>query len=108
MIYNIINKNIKKYIAKYLGIFSKAQINGELYFGVCDLGFLDGIPFYGVLDIERINEMITKAINENARGAYLDDRDITEEEQLHIRDLYNNVKCYIKELNTPQIDTVEY
>ena len=31
MIYNIINKNIKKYIAKYLGLFSKAQINGELY-----------------------------------------------------------------------------
>ena len=108
MIYNIINKNIKKYIAKYLGVFSKAQINGELYFGVCDLGFLDGIPFYGILDIERINDMITEAINENTRGAYLDDRYITEEEQLHIRDLYNNIKCYIKELHTPQIDTVEY
>jgi hypothetical protein len=108
MIYNIINKNIKKYIAKYLGVFSKAQINGELYFGVCDLGFLDGTPFYGVLDIERINNMITEAINENTRGAYLDDRYITEEEQLHIRDLYNNIKCYIKELHTPQIDTVEY
>ena len=108
MIYNIINKNIKKYIAKYLGIFSKAQINGELYFGVCDLGFLDGIPFYGVLDINRINDMITEAINENIRGVYLDGRDITEEEQLHIRDLYNNVKCYIKELHTPQIETVKY
>jgi hypothetical protein len=90
MIYNIINKNIKKYIAKYLGLFSKAQINGELYFGISDLGFLDGIPFYGVLDINRINEMITDAINENVRGAHLDDRDITEEEQLHIRDLYNS------------------
>ena len=108
MIYNIINKNIKKYIAKYLGIFSKAQINGELYFGVCDLGFLDGIPFYGVLDIERIKKMITTAINENVRGAYLDDIDITEEEQQRIRDLYNNIKCYIKKLHTPQIDTVEY
>ena len=108
MIYNIINKNIKKYIAKYLGLFSKAQINGELYFGISDLGFLDGIPFYGVLDINRINEMITTAVNENVKGAYLDDRDITEKEQLHIRDLYNNIKCYIKELHTPQIETVEY
>ena len=52
--------------------------------------------------------MITKAINEKARGSYLDGKDTTEEEELHIRNLYNNIKCYIKKLHTPQIDTIEY
>ncbi len=108
MIYQIIEKNIKKYIAKYIGLFSKSQINGVFYFGVNDAGYTTGIPFYGILDKNKIKKMFNSIID-NLRGAYLDDRYITEDEQNMIRDAYfRYIKCDIIELEIPKKDTVAY
>jgi hypothetical protein len=108
MIYQIIEKNIKKYIAKYIGLFSKSQINGVFYFGVNDAGYTTGIPFYGILDKNKIKKMFNSIID-NLRGAYLDDRYITDYEQNMIRDAYfRYIKCEIIELEIPKKDTVAY
>ena len=108
MVYQIIEKNIKKYIAKYIGLFSKSQMDGTFYFGINDAGYTTGMPFYGILDINIIQKMFSSVID-NLRGVYLDDRYITEDEQNRIRDLYYKcIKCEIIELEMPKIDTVAY
>jgi hypothetical protein len=95
MVYQIIEKNIRKYIAKYIGLFSKSQIEGTFYFGINDAGYTTGMPFYGILDINKIREIFNSIID-NLRGAYLDDRYITEYEQNKIRNAYIScIKCEI-------------
>ena len=108
MIYQIIEKNIRKYIAKYIGLFSKSQIEGTFYFGINDAGYTTGMPFYGLLDINKIKKMFNSIID-NLRGAYLDDRYITEDEQNKIRNAYIScIKYEIIELEIPKKDTSAY
>jgi hypothetical protein len=108
MMYQIIEKNIRKYIAKYIGLFSKSQIEGTFYFGINDTGYTTGMPFYGILNIQKIKKMFNSIID-NLRGAYLDDRYITEDEQNKIRYAYVQcIKYEIIELEIPKKDTSAY
>ena len=50
MIDDILIEYMKKYIPKYIGNFSKAEIDGNLYIGVDDIGYIEGIPYFGELD----------------------------------------------------------
>lgn len=67
MIDDILIEYMKKYIPKYIGNFSKAEINGNLYIGVDDTGYIEGIPYFGELDTTKIREYIFLTIN-YARG----------------------------------------
>ena len=67
MIDDILIEYMKKYIPKYIGNFSKAEIDGNLYIGVDDIGYIEGIPYFGELDTAKIREYIFLTIN-YARG----------------------------------------
>ena len=60
-----------KYIPKYIGNFSKAGINGTLFFGIDDMGFIEGIPYYGRLSKKSVKNMIISCII-NSRGIRID------------------------------------
>lgn len=108
MVYQIIEKNIRKYIPKYIGLFSKSQLEGTFYFGINDAGYTTGMPFYGLLDINKIKEMFSSIID-NLRGAYLDDRYITADEQDKIKhEYFSCIKYEIIELEIPKKDTSAY
>lgn len=53
-----------KYLPKYLGNFSTANMNGSLHIGVADNGIVEGIPYYNELefDQEEIFESISNYI----------------------------------------------
>jgi hypothetical protein len=76
MVLNELTGYIEKYIPKYIGNFSKANITGELYIGVDDNGLIEGIPYYGTLTPKKIAQMIYRA-RVNSRGVRLiDDEEI--------------------------------
>ena len=52
MVLNELTGYINKYIPKYMGNFSKANITGELYIGVDDNVLIEGIPYYGTLTLK--------------------------------------------------------
>ena len=58
MINEILEKYFIKYIPKYLALFSKANIDGYLYFGVSDIGNLEGIPFIGNINKRFLNKLL--------------------------------------------------
>lgn len=90
--YNL-NEYFIKYIPKYLSIFSKSKISGELYIGVDDLGFIEGIPYYGNLDISLLKTYINSTI-EYTRGIINDS--ISKEIKNYY---YSNIDIKITELN---------
>ena len=51
-----VNSNIKKYFKmyapKYMVSFFNSKINGELFIGVDDWGFVKGIPYKGEIPID--------------------------------------------------------
>jgi hypothetical protein len=55
-------KNLKKYfkvfIPKYFSAFNNASIEGDLYIGVNDYGFIKGIPYQGELPIDFLEQKI--------------------------------------------------
>lgn len=61
-----------KYIPKYIGNFSKAKTSGDLYIGIDDMGFVEGIPYYGNLDKKKIKNYILATMI-NTRGIYCND-----------------------------------
>ena len=95
MINEILFEYMIKYVPKYIGNFSKAEIEGYLYIGVDDNGFVEGIPYHGHLEYSKIREYIlytkifTRGFNEN----YNYDNEIVDW-------YYNNLNIEIIELNT--------
>ena len=65
MINEILEKYFIKYIPKYLALFSKANIDGYLYFGVSDIGNLEGIPFIGNINKRFLNKLLKQSIEYN-------------------------------------------
>ena len=53
-----LKKYFKVYIPKYFSAFNNASIEGELYIGVNDFGFIKGIPYQGELPIDFLKEKI--------------------------------------------------
>jgi hypothetical protein len=72
MIENDIDYCIGKYVPKYMGNFSKANISGDLYIGIDDLGFVKGIPYYGLLTKEFVKESFLSS-KINSRGIIISD-----------------------------------
>ena len=68
MVMDNILKYIKYYIPKYFCAFMNSNINGNLFIGVNDYGFIKGIPFQGVLDTEYLNTKIIKYIEKNIKS----------------------------------------
>lgn len=101
MIDEILIEYMIKYIPKYIGNFSKAEIEGYLYIGVEDMGFIEGVPYFGELDEKKIREYIkitmqyTRGVNEK----YLYDHNI-------VLWYYNNLNIEIIKLNT-KIDNMK-
>ena len=67
----IIKKYFKIYIPKYASSFWNAQISGDLYIGINDLGFIKGIPFQSELSIELLNQIIQKIIIKYLDAKYI-------------------------------------
>ena len=51
VIFNL-KRYFKVYMSKYFNAFNNASIEGDLYIGVNDFGFVKGIPYKGNLPIE--------------------------------------------------------
>ena len=102
MILNQIQTYIFNYLPKYIGNFSNAEINGELYFGINDDGYIDGIPYYGDIDVNIIKKYILKinkynhiVNNDHNIKTYYDNIDIN---IIKINNINNNeyIKFYDK------------
>ena len=73
MIIAILDSSIYKNLAKYIGNFSKAGSNGNIYFGVSDDGIIEGIPYYGKLTTKVIRRMIDNVLSsDRSRGVKID------------------------------------
>jgi hypothetical protein len=63
---NYIVQNIFKYfecfLLKYVCAFINSNINGKFYIGVNDLGFIEGIPFIGLLPKKQIKNKMYKML----------------------------------------------
>lgn len=93
MVRNNLNEYFIKYIPKYLSIFSKSKISGELYIGVNDIGNLEGIPYFGKLNIIFIKNLIKNSM-QYSRG--IDNNIISDK----IKDYYyNNINIEIIKLD---------
>lgn len=103
MIYEIVSLNIKKYIPKYLGNFSKAHIQGSLFFGVDDFGFIEGIPLFNVDKNTFRQYIIDKIANtmKNVRNI----RDNTEYN--YVKWFYDNMIINVHELTIFETDCTE-
>jgi hypothetical protein len=58
---------IKNYIPKYYCSFLNSKIEGNMYIGVNDYGFIKGIPYQGELDTEYFNNKIMKTLYKNIK-----------------------------------------
>ena len=67
----VIKKYFKIYIPKYASSFWNAQISGDLYIGINDLGFIKGIPFQNELSIELLNQINQKIIIKYLDSKYI-------------------------------------
>ena len=93
-----------KYIPKYIGNFSKAGINGTLFFGIDDMGFIEGIPYYGRLSKKSVKNMIISCII-NSRGIRIDnsDKDLVLDQSI-VNWYYDNLDIEIIKLNSEYED----
>jgi hypothetical protein len=107
MIYFTLNNYVQKYIPKYIGNFSKANIAGDLFFGINDNGFIEGIPFFGVIDIGIINKMFNSAIY-NSRGVYINDDNSIKYDKSVVDLYYTNIKVSITNINIPDSNSIEF
>lgn len=58
-----LNNMFKFYISKYICCFFNSKINGNLFFGINDDGFIKGIPSKLPITHKMINDMIKKNMN---------------------------------------------
>jgi hypothetical protein len=59
-----LKKYFKVYMPKYFTAFKNASMEGDLYIGVNDFGFVKGIPYKGNLPIEYLEGKIFKSLEE--------------------------------------------
>ena len=62
LILTSIKTYIKNFLPKYISVFNNSNINGNLYFGINDFGFIEGIPYYGEFPKNKIISYI-KSMN---------------------------------------------
>ncbi len=100
MIEIVLTSALKKYIPRYMGIFSKASIAGVLHLGISDDGFIEGIPWYGDINIEMIKEIISNIFaSECLRCVRVDEFEETSEIDTDALDWYKqNVGIKITKL----------
>ena len=96
---------MEKYIPKYIGNFSKASIDGDLYIGVNDHGYIEGIPINGELTIEMVKEMIINA-KLLSRGCHTKSAESDGSDNLDLNNSYDQsiVEWYYSNL---QIEIIE-
>jgi len=92
-----------KYIPKYIGNFSKAGIDGTLYFGIDDMGFVEGIPYYGRLSKKSVKNMIIAGII-NSRGIRIDDNNNLSSDQAIVNWYYDNLDINIIKIKSEYDD----
>lgn len=112
MILNDLNYYINKYVPKYIGNFSKAGIKGDLYIGIDDMGFVEGIPFYGKLKSSLVKKMFLNAMTQS-RGIKIITNVDNDTEQILDSDVvlwyYQNLNIKIIKLDTfDDIDQLEF
>jgi hypothetical protein len=68
-------KNLKRYIKLYIPKYSSAfldkyseTLTGELYIGVGDTGMVNGIPFQGSLNFDKINKKIKRCFEKKVKS----------------------------------------
>ncbi len=59
-----LKKYFKVYTPKYFTAFNNASMNGDLYIGVNDYGFVKGIPYKGELPTDYLKDKIYKSLEE--------------------------------------------
>ena len=64
-IINNINKYFNEYMPKYITGFINTKINGELYIGIDDYGFIKGIPYKGTLPYQYIKKLLYSSFTKN-------------------------------------------
>ena len=107
MIYYTLNQYVQRYLPKYIGNFSKAGISGDLYFGVNDCGLIEGIPFYGNIELEIIKKMLLNAVS-NSRGVRIVDDNSIQYDKSIVDFYYTNLKINIYSLNLIDSDSIEF
>lgn len=108
MIYLTLDEYVYRYGAKYIGNFSKASISGDLYFGVNDKGIIEGIPFYGNIDIKHIKKMFINYMN-NSRGVRINNEtQELEYDNSIVESYYSALDINIIELQLPKTNTLEF
>ena len=90
---------MEKYIPKYIGNFSKASIDGDLYIGVNDHGYIEGIPINGELTVDMVNSMILNA-KPLSRGCHIGSSIDNSYDQSIVDWYYANLQVEIIELET--------
>lgn len=69
---NLIDINIKQYlksyIPKYVSCYMNSKINGNLIFGIDDIGEVTGIPYKGNIDYQKILKYIKRTISKYTKG----------------------------------------
>lgn len=66
-----LKKYFKVYVPKYFSAFNNACIDGDLYIGVNDLGFVKGIPYKGELPIEYLKTKIFNSLTKYIQNSSL-------------------------------------
>ena len=85
---------INHYLARYIGNFSAAGVDGILHIGISDSGIIEGIPYFGNLDIDV--KTIMNAILKNIRTNKAITHDVDDD---HLIEWYRqNIKIDIKKL----------
>jgi hypothetical protein len=107
MIYYTLDQYIQKYVPKYIGNFSKAEISGDLYIGVDDSGLIEGIPFNGKLDNLVIKKMFIDAMS-NSRGIRINaDGSLTNDPSV-IDFYYENMKIHVYDLHKHESKSLDF
>jgi hypothetical protein len=65
-----VNRYIERYLPKYTCAFLNINVEGTLYFGVNDYGFVKGIPFQGDIPINTIKKRVFDIIQTNIKNPF--------------------------------------
>lgn len=71
-----LERYIQRYLPKYTCAFLNVNVEGTLYFGVNDFGFVKGIPFQGNIPIHTIKKRIFDIIQTNIKNPFDQDFDL--------------------------------
>lgn len=63
-----IRQYLKSYIPKYVSCYMNSKINGNLIFGIDDIGEITGIPYKGNIDYDKTLKYIKKTVSKFTKG----------------------------------------